>query len=317
MLDVPMLLAKLDIPVIKRAGRRLWSNCPSPEHPDKDPSWFIWNDETSDRHGHHRCYGCGFRGGAIALVREIFGIATSEAKKWLQSDDVRYTPLEISVEIREQVRREEMQPPQWVQFAADYKDWPTLAVRYLTGPKRRVNSVLANRWGLGFAIKGTLAGRVWIPIRDPGCRLVSWQARSFIDDPLRYVTPDRVQVQTLLGAEHWPEAEDRRVVVVVEGPFDALAVDRATALPVGAIIGSNPSTRQMSALATFDEVVIMTDPDGAGDKAEDMLRGMSRWVKIHRARLPATFDPGNAPDDMLCDMLGPWMKYSPNYLKPA
>ena len=309
MIDVPALLAALAIRVEKRAGKRLWAKCPSPDHDDHNPSWFIWCDPDSSRHGRHRCYGCGFRGGPLALVREIQGGDWDDARQWLDDGQIRHTPLDIHLEIREHRSIEAVAPPDWVQFADDYQQWPTLAVRYLTGDKRRIGIDTVRRWGLGFIAKGdaSLAGRIWIPIRDPQRRLISWQARTYIDDDLRYNMPSRANVTTFLGAEHWPEAEDRKVVVVVEGPFDALSVDRATRLPVAAIIGSNPNGRQLSALSTFDHVLVMTDADTGGDKAAAMLQGLARWTTVTRVRLGDGQDPGGATDATLRDALRDWL----------
>jgi len=159
---------------------------------------------------------------------------------------------------------------------------------------------------LGWAAKGVLAGRVWLPIRDVDGQLVSWQARTYVGDTLRYLTPDRTPVRVLCGAVHWPEPEDREVVVVVEGPFDALAVDQAVRLPVGALIGSNPHPLQAVALSTFKHVVVLTDADDAGDKAASLLGGLGRWTQVHRVRLPEKMDPGEAPPELLRDMLSAW-----------
>lgn len=305
MLDVLTLLTSLGIAVEKRHGARLWAKCPSPDHDDHDPSWFIWNTPgDAIRNGKHRCYGCGWRGGPLALVRAVRGGDWYDARTWLETGDSTYTPLQVAVEIREIEARARMRAPEWVQFGDTFDAWPTLAVRYLTGPKRRLGIETVKRWGLGFITKGErkLAGRIWIPIRDMNGTLVSWQARSYVDSDLRYMTPE-AHVPVLYGTEHWPVHEDRDVVVVVEGPFDALSVDRATRLPVGAIIGSNPTSSQISAMATFRHVVVMTDADPAGDKVWDQLQGVRRWTQLTRMRLPDGCDPGGSSDAQLRNAL--------------
>jgi hypothetical protein len=309
MIDVPALLEALGIRVEKRAGARLWSVCPSPDHDDHDPSWYIWNDPEGLRHGKHRCYGCGFRGGPAALVREVRGGDWDDARAWLADGSISHTPLDIHLEIREAKTIAAMRPPEWVRFGESFADWPTLAVRYLTGRKRRIDFDTVRRWGLGFITKGdrTLVGRIWIPIRNGRRELVTWQARTYVDDELRYTTPDRVRTPILYGAEHWPDPEDRRVLVVVEGPFDALSVDRATRLPVGAMIGSNPSSLQISTMATFPTVVVMSDADAAGDKIWEELCGLGRWTNVVRARLAPGADPGGARDETLRAALAPWL----------
>jgi DNA primase len=312
-IDVPELLAALEIRVEKKSANRLWAVCPSPEHNDHDPSWFIWNEPGVPRHGKHRCYGCGFRGGPTALVREVLGGSWDDAAYWLETGTLQSTPLTIQVEVKEARAIERVSQPDWVRFVTTWEEWPTLARRYLASPKRRMGPevwpALAQRWGLGFIAKGDreLVNRIWLPIRDTNLKLMSWQARTYVDDDVRYTTPHHVATPILYGAEHWPEPEDRRAIVVVEGPFDALSVDRATRLPVGAVIGSNPAPRQLIALSTFKEVVVMSDADPAGDKLADALVGLGRWTTVTRVRLADGSDPGGATDETLRSALAPWL----------
>lgn len=308
MIDVPQLLRALDI-TAKKAGNRYWAICPSPDHDDHAPSWFMWDlpgDRT--RHGKHRCYGCGFRGGATHLVRSRLGLDWDEAGRALERMEISYTPLNVQLEIRE-ATRPVVKPPDWVRFAERFEDWPDLAREYLTGTKRRMTWDVVRRWGLGYIAKGdkALAHRIWIPIRNSAGLLVTWQARTYVDDPLRYMTPERFPATVLYGCEHWPEVEDRSVVVAVEGPFDALSVDRATRLPTAAVIGSNPSPLQLQSLTTFRTVVVMSDADAAGDKLATTIQGLGRWTKVERVRLAEGADPGGATDEVLRSALSAWL----------
>lgn len=308
MIDVPQLLRALGIET-KRAGNRHWAVCPSPDHDDHAPSWFMW-DVPGDpqRHGKHRCYGCGFRGGPTALVRARLGLDWDDAASALARMELAYTPLQVQLEIRKQTR-DVVMPPEWVRFAERFDDWPTMAREYLTGPKRRMTWDVVRRWGLGYIAKGdkALAHRIWIPIRNQYGVLVTWQARTYIDDPIRYMTPEHKPATVMYGSEHWPELDDRKVVVVVEGPFDALSVDRASRLPVAAVIGSNPSPGQLQSLTTFPEVVVMSDADTAGDKLATTVAGLGRWTKVTRVRLAQGEDPGGSTDDVLRSALAPWL----------
>jgi hypothetical protein len=222
--------------------------------------------------------------------------------------EISYTPLTVQLEIRE-ATRVVVKPPEWVRFAERFEDWPTMAREYLTGPKRRMTWDVIRRWGLGYIAKGdkALAHRVWIPIRNQTGALVTWQARTYVDDPIRYMTPERFPATVLYGSEHWPETEDRKAVVVVEGPFDALSVDRATRLPVAAVIGSNPSPLQLQSLTSFPKVVVMSDADAAGDKLAMIVDGLGRWTSVERVRLTEGKDPGGATDEVLQSALAPWL----------
>lgn len=237
-------------------------------------------------------------------MRDLLGCDLDEAREAIANGDYNIPYLEVALEVQ-QIERRHAAMPEWVSFPGGSVPWPCLAERYFQ--KRGITTWTRERWGLGVALKGELAGRIWIPIRNEDGELVSWQARTYVGDSIRYMSPDKGKpVPTLFGAEHWPEREDRRVLVVVEGPFDALAVDQATLLPVAAIIGSEPNARQMSQIATFPEVVAFTDADPAGDKAAQYLAGIGRWTTVHRVRLPDGCDPGGMTADVLREVLMPW-----------
>jgi len=303
MLDVLDLLAKLGIRVEKRAGNRLWSRCPSPDHDDKDPSWYVWNDPGERRHCKHRCYGCGFRGGPLGLVVEVRGGDYDDARAWLARGVIDNPQLDVELMVLEQggimhLRDVAREAPPFVLFGLPYKDWPVYAQGEMESKRPTIRDrgqEVVTRWDLGVALKGTLAGRIYIPIVDTDGRSVSWQARTYVGDELRYMTP-KAGPSALFGQRHWPEPEDRDVVVVVEGPFDAIAVDRALRLPVAALCGSNPVPRQLAALATFRRVIVMTDSDAAGDKVAAELQGLARWTRVRRVRLPDGLDPGAATE---------------------
>lgn len=290
MIDISRLLSALQISV-KRQGMRLWSTCPSPEHDDHDPSWFMW-DKPDDptRHGRHRCFGCGFSGGPSALVAAAFGCSWQEAKDWLAAGDLDVPILAVELEMRP-VRKARFKLPPGVTFPT-FDKWPTPFRRYAQG--RGIGADSVERWGIGFAVGGQLHGRIVIPVREPDGFVRSYQARTIFKGETKYLTPAGVRPGSILGVEHW--TEDRTRLVVVEGPLDAIAVDRATGLSVAALLGSEPTPSQLSRLATFDRVDVLTDPDKAGDKAADRISGLSRWSQLRRIRLPVGEDAASIGD---------------------
>jgi DNA primase len=297
-IDVPRLLLALGIRS-KRRGRRWEALCPSPEHDDRHPSWAILDDQQSERHGTHRCLACGFGGRPVDLVVAVLGCSRKEARAWLRAGDYDVPSFEVVVQQREPTRPKLLEglPPE-VRFDA-FDRWPPAAQLYLD--RRRLGREVVERWGLGYvpaAAKSPLHGRVVIPVREAPGRLRTYQARDYTGRaPTRYLTPSRGPV-AILGQEHWPAPTERRAVVVVEGPFDALAAHAAAHEPVAALLGSpvdrngEPNTWQVNRLVTFKRVVLLTDPDPAGRKAANALLGvLVRWTKVVLVDLPEGSDP--------------------------
>lgn len=288
--DVPRLLQALGIEYQPK-GPRCWAKCPSPEHDDRDPSWFVWNLPGDDRHARHRCYGCGLRGGPVGLVAELLGISHGEAKEWLERGELDVPLLDVSLVMLEH-RRSGARLPEGVVMGRALDEWPTVARRYAEG--RGLDDELVRRWRIGYALRGDLRGRVVLPVLSPGGKLIGYQARTFLGgDHSRYLHP-KAGRPVVYGQHLWPPHERRGRVVAVEGPFDALAVDAATRLPVGALLGSEVHPRQLLALSTFRRVTALTDADRAGDEAWEKLQPLRRHVELDRVELPRGLDP----DDM-------------------
>lgn len=303
MIDLRKFLQELGIRVEKTSGGRLWARCPLPDHDDKDPSWSVF-DSPSDprRHGASYCFGCHRWHSPAELVAAIRDVTHAEARAWLR-DELDIPVLAVAVEVLPVRVCRSAIIPRGVKWGVPWDDWPTLARRYLSG--RRHGLQVVDRWRLGFARDGKLAGRIVLPVAGADGAVVTWQARSYVGAGLRYLTPKQGPVGVLFGAQHWPARDARDVVVVVEGPFDALAVDRACGVPVAALLGSNPSPAQVSAIATFRRVVIATDRDSAGERAAESLAGIRRWVsEIRRVELPEGKDPADIADEELRGVIG-------------
>lgn len=296
--NVERLLARFGIEVTERAGSERWALCPA--HEDKKPSWSI-NVET----GQHHCFSCGWGGGVPALVIRALdaeGLAweTQDAWEWLGAHgflDEIPTALTAGMVLtggrphRFTMPREVRVMPPW--------DWPTPARVYLES--RGIDPEQAERWGLGFAVDGRLAGRIVFPLHNAVGELRSYSARTFLDSAVRYLTPSRQEgpdPAALFGERYWPGNGDRGRVVVVEGAVDALAVERASDAAVAGMLGATRAGALLVAakLATFAEVVVLTDPDAAGDAAWVALRAsLVRHCRIRRVRLPEGEDAASLP----------------------
>lgn len=126
--------------------------------------------------------------------------------------------------------------------------------------------------------KGKFRNRVIIPAYDHG-ELVHWVARSIDGREPKYLTP--ANSNQSLWFFNWDNIKDKRSVVVVEGVFDALAVERA-GFEVVASFGKELSKIQASRLSLFDEVVILYDSGATkyAYKAAELVRPMPCRVGI-------------------------------------
>lgn len=299
--DVGRLLDSLGI-----AGRKRhcewYALCPNPEHDDRRPTtWRMVDDRGSERHGLMSCWSCSYSGDCITLVRDRLGVGYHAALSWIQQylypeevEDGQRPAIEI-------VQQKVFRMPAGVVEGKPLAAWPTLFRRYLEG--RNVQVWQVERWGLGYAVEGKLAGRVVLPTRDQAGRLLTYAARAIGRDPLRYLTPSRddgADPSAVFGEQCWGPGG---TVVVCEGAMDALAVERAVDDVAIAVPGSGGGAMRNNAnafrkLERFTHVIVATDSDDAGDdlarEVEDALGGRCR-----RATLPAGLDcAGMEPDGL-------------------
>lgn len=300
--DVGKLLARLGIEA-RRDGDEFLARCPG--HEDAKPSWSIHGTT-----GKHHCFACGFGGTATSLVIHVLDMAQlawtrRDAWEWMRDQGllVGDGELGLDVELYLQVAKPtSFVLPAGVVVDAPLSAWPTPAARYVAS--RAIPGHQLRRWGVGYAVGGRLAGRVVFPVRDRRGRLLSYSARTFVGDPVRYLTPhesENPDHAALFGEQAWPAVGERRRVVVVEGAIKALAVERACSLHVAGVLGatqaSNPSV--IAKLATFPEVTILLDNDEAGSKAAHALTGaLARHVRTSQV-----FLTGPAVDDAEPDVV--------------
>lgn len=167
---------------------------------------------------------------------------------------------------------------------------------YLAG--RGISKENAEAFGLGyFSGKGSMAGRVVIPIHDEHGQLVAYAGRAIDNSEPKYKLPVGFHKSLVLYNLHRvaDESSKRRVVVVVEGFFDCMKVT-AAGFPCVALMGSSLSEAQGELLAShFKACWLMLDGDEAGRAAMvDIAGRLSRLMWVRCAALP----DGKQPDSM-------------------
>jgi DNA primase len=163
--------------------------------------------------------------------------------------------------------------------------------------KRGLTYETAAYFGVGFfSGKGSMSGRVVIPIHDTQGELVAYAGRAIGGAQPRYKLPANFQKSHVVFNLHRAQASKNPSVVVVEGFFDCLKVHQAGFNSVVALMGSSLSDTQAKLLeANFDRVVLMLDGDEAGRAAcrEIAPRLATRlWVRI------TAVPPARQPDQL-------------------
>lgn len=199
--------------------------------------------------------------------------------------------------------------------------WPVRFLDYFRS--RGVTEEQIEKWGLGFVEKGALAERVFVPIADEDGALRMYAARSILPEhnvPPPYppkvsrarwsysMHPIEFRDPVWFGQRFWTGGKDR-AVVVVEGVFDALRLDREfPGISVAAYHLTFQPQAAFDAIAfRFGKVVVMTDSDPAGERlagvTEKGVATSGSGVPVVRARLTSK-DPAAASLSELREVLG-------------
>lgn len=312
MTRVERVLSRLGI-AYKRGGKELTALCPNPAHDDSSPSWRIRDEDGGDKDGMHHCFPCGFSGDLISLVRALHpGMTYPAAVEWLAGDAEapRREVESVSLQVR---RRPIFELPPHVEPSMPLDQWPPRIREYLLNRNKFGNNVTAAqvaRWGITFARKGPLGGRIVIPYADSNNVLGGYTARSYTGDRRRYLEPepdvDGSSLGALFGERHWPPPASRNVLFVTEGAFNAMAVERALGdVSIAALAGSQIRVQHATKLVSWPRLVLVSDPDGAGDVLAEKVRVLvSRYGRpTVRAAMPPGSDADSLPLSQLSEIL--------------
>ncbi len=300
-IDVPRLLQLLFIEA-KKKGRAWSAICPSGLHSDRHPSWSIREEPGTRRNGKHHCFSCKFSGTAIDLTAHVLEMTLQGANDFINERALLevHPALAIRYEIGSPIRRACTIPP-GVYFGEELESWVYRARSYMES--RGITSQQVDRWGLGYAVDGRLAGRVVFPTRDRNGRLLAWTARTYLNSEKRYLAAsegDNPDVDSIFGEQHWTGIKQDSILVLTEGGINALAVERVSPHYIGALSGSHLEPGHAMKLSNFPGVIILTDPDQAGDDAALKLEAMlGRHLVTERLRLQEKEDPDSVDPEYL------------------
>lgn len=308
----------LEIDRKKSRARRLWAHCPWGKHDDDDASFFAWT--AGPKAGLNHCFSCKSSGTLPDLVAHVRKMGSTDdfdvwlaVEDWLRVDTLAAPPPKSVTVVPGVARgRSFALPPEVI--LEPYEDWPSLFREYLD--ERGVTPAQRALFQFGYALEGRLKFRLVLVVCDAQGRPRTYSARSVIEQPgPKYLTPHESEAPdkaAIYGMETWPGLAERggRMrrpgrVYVAEGGFNTLALHRASGgEPVAGLLGSRVHPRQVLAIASFEEAVIVTDPDQAGDRAASkLLFSLARHGLVRRVVLPEGED---------ADSLGRGL---PSYLK--
>lgn len=166
-----------------------------------------------------------------------------------------------------------------------------------------VDATTARVFGCGvYCGPGQFAGRIVFPLHDATGRLVGYLGRTITNAQPRYRLTRGCPRGHLLFNEHRLAARDR--VIVVEGPFDALAVYAAGEPAVVATLGCAVTAAQVRRLKAFHRVDILFDADAAGAAAAAHLHA-ALGAQSRVLTLPAA-DPANVHRSVLRALIDRW-----------
>jgi len=327
---VGLVLEKLGLQS-RRQGRRWWTeSCPLPTHGPQNPAhryqnFFIRDDESEERPGQFWCFSCHNGGVLVQFVEAVRGCNRDEARAWLATIGDRPPPPVLRVRFDPTGPRT-FRLPAGVEFAP-LSGWNTVPREYAL--KRGLTAEQVERWGVGVAHEGRLKDRIVFPIRDQKGRVANYSARTFVDDPVRYLaasTWERPDLSVMWGEETWPSLGMRfGPVVVFEGVLNGLAIERALSgqfairsydgvvhdmLSLAALQGSDVDHRKLAKLATFPGIIDATDPDAAGARASRQLFASlgRRDRKVVRMPYPDKRDAAELEPGFLREMVASCLK---------
>lgn len=166
------------------------------------------------------------------------------------------------------------------------------------------------RFGVGFASKGILKGRIAIPIHNANGEIVAYIGRYPGVPPEgtpRYRLPKGFKKSLEVFNIHAVDSDSPEPLVIVEGVFDCIHIWQSGWQSVIALMGASLSQQQEELIRNRwnGRILTMLDDDSAGKEGTDKLLaglGRSHWIKA--ASLPdGIIQPDALSKEQLDDLL--------------
>jgi DNA primase len=273
---------------LKKSGKELRGRCPI--HQGEGSETFHANIEKNAFH----CFSCHAKGNVLDFVaaKEQCSVrdAALKLQEWFQlvtatagserSDTPDKPPetsrLELELATEEAGERGAINKPLSFRLSGIDHGHPYLS-------ERGIDRETAEYFGVGFfSGKGSMTGRIVIPIENERGELVAYAGRSIGGSAPKYKLPAGFKKSQVLYNLCRAAEETDGLVVLVEGFFDCIRVTQAE-YPCVALMGCSLSELQEMHLVThFRQALLLLDGDdagrnGAGDIAARLVPKM--WVR--------------------------------------
>jgi DNA primase len=268
---------------LKKSGKELRGRCPI--HQGDGTDSFHANTERNAFH----CFSCQAKGNVLDLVAAIEKCSVREAalklKDWFPVSASGSIPaaggkpmVDSPLATEELGERAEPNKPLGFQLKGINFAHPYLA-------QRGIDPETAEYFGVGlFTGKGSMSGRIVIPIENEKGELVAYAGRSVDGSEPKYKLPAGFKKsQVLYNLARVLEEDSTGTVVLVEGFFDCMKVVLAEHACVALMGCSMSGDQEEQLVAHFRQVVIMLDGDEAGRKAAGEIAGRLAhkvWVRV-------------------------------------
>jgi len=174
--------------------------------------------------------------------------------------------------------------------------------------ERGILPQVARIFGIGyFTGKGSMRGRIVIPLHSLDGALVGYAGRALGSGEPRYKFPSGLRKSLLLYNLHRAaKVNGCRIVVIVAGFFDCIKVHQAGYRCVVALMGSTLSADQVRLLERhFEAAVLMLDGDDAGRAATAALAVyLGARLPLIIASVPLGLQPDQMTDEEIRALLG-------------
>jgi DNA primase len=164
-------------------------------------------------------------------------------------------------------------------------------------------------FGLGFCNKGSMTGRIVIPIHNAEGQLVAyagrWPAEPAEDQPKYKLPPGFKKSLELFNLHRAIQTDPSQPLVIVEGFFDCLKLWQAGVKRVVALMGSTLSPAQEEAIIKHTNsdslIILMLDEDDAGRVGrEQALQRLAPKAFVKVFQFP---NEGQQPDQLSGEQL--------------
>jgi len=286
-----MLLGRYQINWLRKSGEELRGRCPI-HYGEGQEAFHV----SLTKNAFH-CFSCKARGNVLDFVAAMEKCSVRDAaiklQEWFTIDSTTVPEKKPSKEAKRGGGTEPANKPLGFELRGIDVAHPYLAERGITRET-------AETFGVGlFSGRGSMSGRVVIPIHNGRGELVAYAGRSIDRTEPRYKLPAGFHKgQVLFNLHRVAGAE----VIVVEGFFDCMKVWQTGHSQVVALMGSALSEHQERLLVGhFKRVTLLLDGDDAGRKAaEEIARSLIRRVHVRIAELPE----GKQPDQLNQEQIG-------------